>query len=497
MARKSKVVANTKNDAFSGFKRDKKKLKSPFTAVFEASSIPLEKSNWHDIQMPEFLWLALIVHAFDEKEAIRRLRGIAEQWPDVSQLNNRAVQPGSLTAIAGLNHKARRHLLTTILREVGAKTVLAPLCHLPGLPARDDWVSVFGEEETIEHWHALGDAIQACSMFDSDRTTDICWFIDAVSMLSGQITAANGVREDFDAIRAAYPGNRKRVGGLFRCSVGNMRLIPADWPATFWKEVYRKFPPASAPPEHQYLTDNDLGAAYHLTSLVGILANHYWQTRKGSDDRIHETAFGIALAAATLAYEVVELRVQNRFCGLATLRTVAESTINLSFLARRNNPDLWTRFRQYGSGQAHLISCKLDSSRASAHCIDTLWINAFLQEEQSKHFIDIDLGDWAGNNIRARAEEGGTKDIYDSYYDYSSSLLHGDWLGAATFGTTWDVNPFHRLQRIPRQYPRNLPSVVPDLFRVLNRLLDSLVLVFPGLDFRLPETSVAGGIEGR
>ena len=53
-------------------------------------------------------------------------------------------------------------------------------------------------------------------------------------------------------------------------------------------------PPAPAPPEHQYLTDNDLGAAYHLTSLVGILTNHYWQTRKGSDDRIHETAFGIA-----------------------------------------------------------------------------------------------------------------------------------------------------------------------------------------------------------
>ena len=92
MARKSKVVANTKNDAFSGFKRDKKKLKSPFTAVFDASSIPLEKSNWHDIQMPEFLWLALIVHAFDEKEAIRRLRSIAEQWPDVSQLNNQAVR---------------------------------------------------------------------------------------------------------------------------------------------------------------------------------------------------------------------------------------------------------------------------------------------------------------------------------------------------------------------------------------------------------------------
>ena len=393
MAKKKETHQTTPKDTFSGFKRDKKKLKSPFTAVFEASSMPLEKSNWNDVQMPEFLWIALIFQAFGEKESIKRLRSIAEQWPNVSQLNNRAVQPGSLSAIAGLNCNARTNLLAKIYHEVGTKSILAPLCHLAGLPARDDWISIFGEEERVEHWYALGDAIQACSMADSDRTTDICWFIDTVSMISGQITAPSSIQEDFVAMRAAYPENRERVGGLFRCSVGNMRVIPTGWPTTFWKKVYRKLSPVSAPPEQQYLTDNDLGAAYHLASLVGVLAGHYWQTRKGSDDRIHETAFGIALSAATLAYEVVELRVQTRFCGLATLRTVTECAINLSFLARSNNLDLWTRFRQYGSGQAHLISVKLDSSLASAHCIDASWINAFLQEEQSKHFIDIDLGD--------------------------------------------------------------------------------------------------------
>ena len=119
--------------------------------------------------------------------------------------------------------------------------------------------------------------------------------------------------------------------------------------------------------------------------------------------------------------------------------------------------------------------------------VDPSWINAFLQEEQAKHFIDIQLGDWTGENLRLRAEAGGTKDLYDSYYDYCSSLLHGDWLGAATFGTTWDLNPFHRLQRVPRVYPRNLPSVIPDLFRVLNRLLGSLNSKYSGLDFRFPE----------
>ena len=210
--------------------------------------------------MPEFLWLALILQAFDEKEAIQRLRNIADRWPDVSHLNNRAVQPGSLSAIAGLNRSARKSLLAEILHEVGAKTVLAPLCHFAGLPARDDWVSVFGEEERIEHWCALGDAIQACDMFQSDRATDICWFISIAGAVSGQITAASGIQEEFEAMWAAYPENREHAGHLFRCSAGNMRFIPTSWPVTFWKEVYRKLPPAAAPPERQYLTDNDLGA---------------------------------------------------------------------------------------------------------------------------------------------------------------------------------------------------------------------------------------------
>ena len=152
--------------------------------------------------------VALILHAFDESQAIERLRCIAMRWPDVSQLDNRAVQPGSLSAIAGLNRNARKKLLVGILKEIGSKTVLAPLCHLASLPARDDWVSIFGEEERTEHWFAMGDALQACDVFQSDRATDICWFMDIVASVSKRITAAIEIQKDFEAMRAAYPGNR-------------------------------------------------------------------------------------------------------------------------------------------------------------------------------------------------------------------------------------------------------------------------------------------------
>lgn len=476
-----------KKEAFSGFKREKKTLKGPFTQVSEKSPGLWKKSSWHDVQMPEYLWVALILGAFEEKDAIERLRRIGEQWPGISELEQTASQPGSLTSIAALKATARQSLFVQILKEVDSKAVLAPLCNLPELPGHADWNSYFGEVETLDHWFALGDAVQACSQFQSDKSTHICWFISLVGAVSGQMTAAEGIREEFEAMRAEYPANSDEVGGFFRADAGNIRHIETAWPERFWDGVFCKLSPAPAPPEDFYLTDNQYGAAFWFTCLLQNLKEHYWGTRQRSNDQVHETAFGIVLAAISLAYEVIELRAHNRFAGLATLRSVTECAINFAYLAAKNDPETWKRFRQYGSGQAHLINIKLDNQLAQAHCVDGDYIRAFLFEEDPKMFTDIHLGDWAGENIRSRAETGGTKDLYDSYYDYSSSLLHGDWLGAATFGLTWDTNPFHRLQRVPRDFPRNLPSVVPDLCRVCNRLLTVLDKGYPEFAFRLPE----------
>jgi hypothetical protein len=477
MAKKRKK----KSKAFSAFKRDKKTLKAPMTTISESSPIPFEKSSWQDIQLPEYLWVALVFSSIEEDEALVRLRRIISEWPSHSCLENHEVQPGSHSAIAALPQIERKNLLNSLSNEF-EKDIFAPLCNLSNLPALKSWSNEFLSEETLEQWFALGHAIQRCNDFQSKYATHICWFISQVGSATGQMT----VPPDFDRMHDEYPKNLEMAGGFFRCTAGSNRIISTNWPEQFWKDVFRKLHHAPAPPEDQYLSDNDLGIAYQLTTLTGVLNEHFWETRQGSADRIHETAFGLVFAATALAYEVVELRSHNRFSGLAVLRSVTECAINMSFLTKKNEPALWYKFRQYGSGQAHLISEKLEHELANTHCVDSDWINAYLQEEQAKYFTDIELGDWSGENIRSRAEKGGTKDLYDSYYDYSSSILHGDWLGVASVGTTWDLNPFHRLQRVPRVYPRNFPSVVPDLFRVLNRILDSLDVIYPKFEFRLP-----------
>ena len=87
---------------------------------------------------------------------------------------------------------------------------------------------------------------------------------------------------------------------------------------------------------------------------------------------------------------------------------------------------------------------------------------------------------------KKRSKDGGTMDLYDAYFDYTSSVLHGDWLGLNAFGLVWDINPLHRLQHIPRRVLRKVPSVIPDLFRLLNRQIVALDKSLPGLAFSFP-----------
>ncbi|MDA1166518.1 MAG: hypothetical protein O3B13_25765, partial [Planctomycetota bacterium] len=183
MAKKGKKSA----EAFSGFKRDKKTLKAPITAVIENSPVPMDKSSWQDVQLPEYLWVALVFNGLSEEESFDRLRRIAAEWPSHSNLKNPAVQPGSHSAVAALPKTARKKLLRTIKAELG-KGLLSPLCNLSNLPASDDWVSLFGEDESLDQWFALGDSIQQASQFQSKNATHICWFISLAGVASGQMT---------------------------------------------------------------------------------------------------------------------------------------------------------------------------------------------------------------------------------------------------------------------------------------------------------------------
>ena len=105
----------------------------------------------------------------------------------------------------------------------------------------------------------------------------------------------------------------------------------------------------------------------------------------------------------------------------------------------------------------------------------------------------LDLGNWAGSDLRKMSEEAGVKPIYDKYYAWPSGFVHGQW--AAVRDTAFDLclNPLHRLHRIPSVPRIDMGSVAVDSLKLSNLLLDQLNKAYPSFKRRLspPEPAAA------
>ena len=136
-------------------------------------------------------------------------------------------------------------------------------------------------------------------------------------------------------------------------------------------------------------------------------------------------------------------------------------------------PQLWCRTDRSGV----LKTSELDDV---PDYIDMEKLEMLANEDAWLEYQDIDFGAWANKNLRAMSEEVGVKDVYDTYYDWPSGFIHGNWGSIRDAPFTTCLNPLHRFHRVPRPL-QPMPSVLVDCCKLCNRMLDELNGLYPGL----------------
>nr|WP_255762853.1 DUF5677 domain-containing protein [Halomonas desiderata] len=173
-------------------------------------------------------------------------------------------------------------------------------------------------------------------------------------------------------------------------------------------------------------------------------------------------------------------RIHTRIVGAVALRSLAEVSITLHYLAKTDSLEMWQSYRVYGAGQAKLAFLKTQQTHGDLpNFIDESTLYSIANEDVWQEFLNIDVGHWASSNLRKLAMDSGTKDIYDNYYDWSSSYIHGNWAAVRDTNFVTCHNPLHRLHRIPRVAHRSLRSVEPDAVKLVNEMIDVLERLFP------------------
>jgi hypothetical protein len=382
-----------------------------------------------------------------------------------------------------------------VLLDDQARSALSALLLVECLPDRALWKSRL-TEPTDDHWEVLARAIAGCFDHQSQRATDVRWLKVAFLAITGRMIFPQQLADRVESIRL-YPdhGDMRQVRPFIRATEIAMRMLefgedgrtelPDQHQLAFWEELYRKTrclpeerdagPQATERPVTQGLIDTAELVAAHFHSTIAHT----------SIDARHDSSFGLVLYALNLLIETSASYSHSSPIGRSTLRTIVECFITLSYLVAKDDADLWLKHRDYGNGQTKLSLLKNFASDKVPSFVDLERLEALANEDKWVEFTDINLGAWSSQNLRTMATEANLKDVYDCYYDICSGNTHGHWSAAREAAFVACTNPMHRFHKIPSPINFGLRSVLPDGILLVNRMLDELNKVYPGLEHRI------------
>jgi hypothetical protein len=161
--------------------------------------------------------------------------------------------------------------------------------------------------------------------------------------------------------------------------------------------------------------------------------------------------------------------------------------ISLAYLLLRDDHELWSKFRKFGSGQAKLALLKIEELEDKPSFIDDSILEQLANEDVYQEFFPIDLGHWCGLDLRKMAEASGTKSDYDKYYGWASTFSHGHWPAIRDTCLTTCLNPLHRLHRAPLFAHRLMDDTLPDAIHLVNLILLDVAKAYPGFSAKIKE----------
>lgn len=470
-------------------RRKGKVLQSPFS---EMSAAPKTvNSSWLNDHLLNVLWACILTGSLKRKHYLELFRKVALAGKNA--LEGPKHQSVCHNYLSTLDQSAFNRVFGPISADKVARSALKCITIIDSLPDIDLWRKLLGDPADSEDlWLLLGRGVAACMSHQSQEATDVRW----LKLLFLIVCERINVSPDQEREIRQYPhrGDMRRVRPTIRAAEVAFRplesspeqpdCVPDFDSEEIWLELFQKTKCTFAP-QAEPTAANLADLSTELEEILIELRNHFMGSiTSTSVDAKLDSAFGLALYSLSLTYELVHAGSRVLPTGRILLRTVAECFITLAFLRKKDESEVWQQYRNYGAGQTALAFLKTSKSDDTPDYINLKRLKMLADEDAWMEMQDIKIGSWADKNLRKMSEEAGVKDVYDDYYDWPSGFVHGQWGSVRDAVFTTCMNPLHRLHRIPMPM-RLMPSVLVDCCKLVNRILDELSALYPGLDSRI------------
>ncbi|WNK19594.1 DUF5677 domain-containing protein [Halomonas piscis] len=485
-------------------KRLGSKLVPPLAQIPQMSN-----SSWSDDHMPEMLWAVLLVSVLERRDYLNIFRKIAmycrnwfeESDGDIARSSDSDKETGinftvvvDQTKLAEVSDDEFHSYISIALTHPLGYAALRPLLLIDDLPGIDRWKRELDVEPACDDWNTLAHAIAKVLDHHSEESTDIRWFKVIVPIISGRMKFPPSFAERLEELRVLPDkGDMRSVRPSIRAMEMSLRRSnPAEWINKFWAQSLYETHCIDPSDKQDYestetrIDSDTVYAARHIV-IQRFLCN---LQAERVNPRL-DAAFGMVLYALSIVEDIGMHRVHSKIVGSIALRSLVEVCITFKYLSHADSSELWKMYRVYGAGQAKLAFLKTQQTHGDLpNFLDENVLHSIANEDFWQEFLDIDVGHWAKSNLRKLSQECGAKELYDKYYDWSSSFIHGNWAAIRDTNFVTCHNPLHRLHRIPRVVHRSLNSVEPDVIQLTNEMISTLEGLYPG-DVAIPFVAMA------
>ncbi len=446
--------------------------------------------SWHDDRLPEFLWLAILRTNMGQRKYINLCHEVINNaHKNIANYNDIEVTHSGLSV---LDDEAFDSFVKPILENKVVKNLLSELLYFDSLPDKKHWSRHF-ELNGINQINLVPNAVEQCFYGQSQEATDIQWFNIVYKVRANTLSIGTeelGVNaEEIEKEIVEYPdyGDPRKAGGLIRtadltCANNNVSCCQA-----FWQECYQ-ITECKRPDIKKPAINDEMIYFEQIFDIYDKLGKHFESNTENTNlDARKDSCFGIILYSLYLATGLTAsgISLPYRAEGRIILRIIVESLITLKFLVQKDDANLWKKFRTYGIGMEKLAFLKNPDEDDKPNFISLEDLHKYINEDMWQEYSDIEIKSWAGQNLRQMAQDAGIKDFYDKYYDLSSSYVHGNWGAIRDTVFTNCLNPLHRFHLIPHIPRIDMPSVLPDIVKIINMMLEILNNLYPSFEHRI------------
>ena len=484
---KKKNAAQSRYSPLDSHRREGKSFVPPFMQYPKITLM-----SWRDTRVPEVLWAVLLAGNLERDRCLQVFCGVIERAGTADQPRVRSLQhsllaietPESFDGVFGpLAAQEPAHILSALLL-------------LEGLPDREHWARLLSQPDPKVHWPLLASAIARTTDHQSQESTDCRWLRLLFAINQGKMHVPPPLLREI----TEYPlfGDMRAVRPLIRSSEGALDGLPStsptpQWGENFWAECWTKTLCTRAHRLDEPSIEVSV-AADELAEVYRQAALHFHETLKTTSiDPRHDTAFGLVLYGINFAYSLCMSGAHQRVEGRTAIRSMTECYITLAYLLKLDQRGLWEKYRNYGVGQAKLAYLKSFDLHDSGlpDYLDASELEAMANEDAWAEFVTIDVGSWAGLDLRKMSEQANVKPIYDKYYTWPSGYVHGQWGAVRDTNFGLCLNPLHRFHRIPATPRVSMASVAPAALKLTNLLLDLLNAAYPTFKHRMSHKTAA------